>query len=281
MPAEAGDVIDDLTALAGFRLCFDPTTLAIEADSGFSFIEHPRHVADLRAVLERPDAAADDLEVYRTYLPADVPPAASEPMARLQLTFSLVAVAPLRVGREFAKTHGHLHSLLPGTRMTTPEVYALLRGRLTLLLQRDDPGKPDALDDFVALELAPGDILTIPPNYAHALANRDATPGLLAGLYGTPEVFPAEYGAVERHGGFGYRLVADTNGRAHLQANPRYRDLPQPRILARPFGTLFTAPEPGAPLWTTFIRTPDVYAFLTEPAAALRRFGPSGRGDEG
>jgi oxalate decarboxylase/phosphoglucose isomerase-like protein (cupin superfamily) len=265
-------VIHDVSRIAGFSLLIDDSSLTVRAGDGFDFAEHPHYIRDLRLVLETPDAAPSDREVYRTYLPRALPPGPAALLDKLGLAFSLVAVRPLLVGREFAKTRGHLHALIPGTQLTSPEVYAQLHGCLTVLLQRSSTRDPEAVDDFVVGHLVAGSVLVVPPGYAHALVNSHNQLGLLAGLYADPVHAPPRYEPIEHHGGFAYRIVADGPQEWRYERNSRYSSAAEPRILPpNPVGP-FRAPAPGEALWTTFVRSPAMYEFLARASAAEARF---------
>ena len=266
----------DLSSVAGFPLSFDDESLAVVTDPGFAFAVKQQLAGGMRAVLATPDAVPADTEVYRTYLPRMFPSDATAALERLELTYSLVAVRPGRVGREFNKTRGHLHAILPGTSLTSPEVYAQLSGHLTLLLQRASDAGNGIIDDFIAHELDPGSMVVIPPGYAHALANPHQEPALLAGLYGNPIRYPPRYEAISRFGGFAYRVVSDGRGGSAFEPNPRYASVPPPGALRSPPDGLFAAPNPLDPLWASFLRSPDAYAFLSGADAARARFGRSG-----
>jgi oxalate decarboxylase/phosphoglucose isomerase-like protein (cupin superfamily) len=263
----------DLSSVAGFPLIFDEVSLEVVTDPGFAFAEKHQLAGGMRAVLETPDAVPPDIEVYRTYLPRLFPSDATAALERLEMTYSLVALRPGRIGREFNKTRGHLHAILPGTSLTSPEVYAQLSGRLTLLLQRASTADNRIIEDFVIHELEPGSLVVIPPGYAHALANPYQEPGLLAGLYGNPIRYPPRYEVIRRLGGFAYRVVSAAHGASAFELNPRYESVPPPCALGSPPDGLFAAPNPLDPLWSSFLRTPDAYAFLSEADAARARFG--------
>jgi oxalate decarboxylase/phosphoglucose isomerase-like protein (cupin superfamily) len=265
-------VIHDISSVAGFPLSFDDRSLSIVAGPGFSFAEQSRTVGDLRILLEAPDAAPADQEVYRTYLPQTFPSEAAAALDRLGLTFSLVAVRPGCIGREFDKTRGHLHAILPGTSLTSPEVYAQLSGRLTLLLQRAAIAEDGIIEDFVVINLVPGSVVVIPPGYAHSLANPYGEAAILAGLYGDPAQYPPRYELISRFGGFAYRVVTDGPAGSRLLLNERYASVTPPRVVASSAKGSFATPDPSGPLWTSFLRSPDAYRFLSQGAAARARF---------
>jgi oxalate decarboxylase/phosphoglucose isomerase-like protein (cupin superfamily) len=265
-------VIHDISSVAGFLLSFDDRSLSVVAGPGFGFVERSLTVDDLRIVLESPDSAPADREVYRTYLPRTFPTEAATALDRLDLTYSLVAVRAGCIGREFDKTRGHLHAILPGTSLTSPEIYAQLSGRLTLLLQRTATAEGGVIEDFVVIDLVPGSLVVIPPGYAHGLANPYGEAAILAGLYSDPVRYPPRYEPISRYGGFAYRVVTDGPAGSQLVPNERYASVPPPRVVAPSADGEFATPDPSGPLWTSFLHSPDAYRFLSRGDAAQARF---------
>jgi glucose-6-phosphate isomerase len=277
----------DLSDVAGFPLRLDPDTIAIDSGGGIVFQHSTRTAGALRDVLESPEAVPSETPVYHLSTIATAPPAADEALSRLGLILGLVLVRPIRIGREFAKTFGHYHPAIPGTAHGYPEVYTQYYGRLTLLLQKRQPSA-DTLADCVAIEMEPGMSATIPPGYAHVLINTTGEPVLLAGLYG--RAFSPDYDPIRRRRGMAYYFVAGSgSGRdgasgsgwsgghggsaVAVERNPRYEEAPPLRTIHVVAGTPFASPEPGMPVWESFLRRPETYAFLTQAEAVNERYG--------
>jgi glucose-6-phosphate isomerase len=264
-------VSERLDAVAGFALSFDPAHMQLETFDGVSFRPVSRTARDLGDVLREPEAIDPDREVYRAYYPVAVPTDVRHELVTLGLTYSFVMMPPLRVGREFVKTAGHYHPLIPDSPLAYPEVYTQLFGRLTLLLQRRDPADPERIDDCVVVDMVPGMVITLPPGYAHVLINTTDEPALMAGLYA--DVFQPDYGPIRRRRGMAYYVLAPDGDGIVVEPNPRYRDAPPLRRLTWLDGTPFAPIEPGIPLWQSFLRNPAAYAFLTQPEAVVAHFG--------
>src|SRR5262245_25635208 len=110
----------DLTALAGFPLLFDTTALTVATDSGLRLDAQARRVGQMAAVLLEPEARPAKDELYsigRVYDDLHSRPR----LEQARLAFGYVLVPPRRVGREYAKTQGHYHPAMPGSRMSYPE----------------------------------------------------------------------------------------------------------------------------------------------------------------
>jgi glucose-6-phosphate isomerase len=260
----------DLSHFAGFSLWFDPQALDIEVDAELTFERGCRTAHEMREVLLAPETLAPETELYYLYHLVQAPARVMQSLGQYDLTYGPVLLPPRRIGREYIKTSGHYHPPLAGTSHGFPEIYTQLHGRLLLFLQKRDPANPERLADCALVEMTPGFVITIPPGYAHVLINATDEPALMAGLYG--KAFKPDYQPVRARRGLAYYLVADNGGIA-VEPNPRYPDAPPLRRLGDLIGTPFEPPEPEVPVWQSFVTHPEIYAFLTQPDAALVRFG--------
>jgi glucose-6-phosphate isomerase len=267
----------DLSHFAGFKLSLDPTNLEIETADGLVLRRVSRTAGELEPVLLSPGEVAPQTELYRNYLLEEAPEDARLALARDNLDFSLVFMPPMMVGREFVKTMGHYHPLIPGTNMAFPEVYAQFFGRLLLLLQKRKPADPNRVEDCALVELTPGYVITIPPGYAHVLINASEEPALMGGLYGSQRAFKPDYAPVKEKRGLAYYVVAQ-DGQIAVEPNPNYADSPPLRRLADLSDTPFAPVEPGAALWQSLLARPELYAFLSRPDAATRHFNSPNNG---
>ncbi len=260
----------DLSQYVGFPLEFDPAVLQIATPADMVFERQSRQGQHLQDVLLSPEAVAPDADVYYLFYPKRLPSEAQAALDSYALTYSLVLLPSLCIGREFVKTAGHYHPPIPGTALPYPEVYTQLYGTLHLLLQKRDPCDPEQIEDCRLVEMTPGFSLTIPPGYAHVLINTTQEPGLMAGLYGRD--FKPDYRPVRHKRGLAYYLVAD-NGAVSIQPNPNYERVPPLQYLTELQATPFDYPDAGRPLWSSFLDSPHRYAFLTQPSEVLRLFG--------
>jgi glucose-6-phosphate isomerase, archaeal len=257
----------DLSGGAGFPLTLDAASGALTGGGSIRFGRVARRLANLRPVLFEPDGVAPDTELYWNYPLLDAGPAAGA-LAERNLTYSCVLLPPLKIGREFVKTQGHYHPAMPGSDIEYPEVYTHLWGEPLLLLQHRQNGEMNRVDDCVLVELRAGTSIAIPPGYAHVLINRSQQPAAIAGLYSRS--FAPIYEPVNRTAGAAYYLIDDPD--SPVIANPRYTEHPPLRQLIEPAGTIFESPDTCQTLWVSFVSDPERYDFLSDPAAAQRRF---------
>lgn len=261
----------DLTRLAGFKLFLDLSNLEIETGDGVVLRRVNRTAGELGSVLLSPGQVAPKTELYRNYLLEEAPQDARQALTRYGLDFSLVLMPPMRVGREFVKTMGHYHPPIPCTNLGFPEVYAQLCGRLLLLLQKRCPTNLDHVEDCVLVEMTPWSVITLPPDYAHVLVNASDEPGLMAGLYANQQSFKPDYTPIKNNRGLAYYVVAQGR-QVGIEPNLNYASVPPLRRLTELRGTPFAPVEPNMALWQSLLRRPELYAFLSQPDAAKRRF---------
>ena len=258
----------DVSQYTGFELQLDPTTYLLNAPEGFSFKRSSRTIGEMATVLLEPNARPANELLYHVFYMEESP--ASSLLNDYGLTYSPVLLPPSTVGSEFVKTAGHYHPVIPDTDIGYPEVYAQIYGRMWLFLQKRDPLHPHTPLDCVLVEFTPGVTVTIPPEYAHVLINPTDEPALMAGIYSVN--FKPEYTEVKAHKGLAYYLVKHKHGMA-IQPNLNYENPPPITLLTDVRGTIFEPPQADVPLWTSFLQSPQMYAFLHDADAARARYG--------
>ena len=258
----------DLTAQVGFPLLLDSATLEVITPGEISFIRETRRMGELQSVLHEPSALPDTTPLYWNYKLKDAG-SAERDISELRLTFGLVCLPPLKIGREYVKTHGHYHSVMPGSTIAFPEVYTHYYGEVYLYLQRRQQGSTSALDDCVLYRMIPGHSIMIPPGYAHILINPSSKPALMAGLYALDAVH--EYDPIRKMAGGAYYFI-EQDSEMKVIPNPHYFESPPLREVVELHGTRFAPPAGNLPLWSAFVQDPQSFAFITNPHLAALQF---------
>ena len=111
-------------------------------------------------------AGAEDFELYYMYRDLFLSRADKEKLLQQGLRYDITIIPPNMLGREYIKTAGHYHPLVPGGSVTYPELYEVLEGEALYLLQNQD------LSDVVAVYASAGDKVLVPPGYGHITINR-------------------------------------------------------------------------------------------------------------
>lgn len=167
----------------------------------------------------------------------------------LPVGYDITVIAPLPMGWELPKTHGHAHVRPDGSGRGYPELYQVLSGEAGFLFQDTAPG-PSARR-AVLIEAGAGESVVIPPLVHHVTINLGPTPLIVADAVCRES--DDDYSAIRAAHGMAYLLGA--NGRAI--PNPSYRALPE---------LLRTRAQPWAgasdDVYRTLIREPDVLEWL-------------------
>jgi glucose-6-phosphate isomerase len=262
----------DLFTTSGLPIFFDTDNLEVIADGGYKLEAVSRTVGQLSKVLRFPFEKEPPTEIYRNYLFEQMPEHERQVLAKYNLSYSMVMMPPGIIGSEYAKTMGHYHPPVPGTNLGFPEVYTQLCGTLVLLMQKTAPEKRGDVEEFIAVKMTPGTIVTIPPEYAHVLVNISDEPGLMAGLYGSQTSFKPDYMPVESRKGLAYYLL-DESGKLVIEPNAIYLNPPAFQWISDLNNTQFKPVDGEKPVWTSYMENPDLYAFLTQSSALVERFG--------
>ncbi|CAB1130199.1 putative GPI domain-containing protein [Candidatus Hydrogenisulfobacillus filiaventi] len=226
LPARAGIPLD-LRA---------PLGVPVTASEGPLFLNGPvwraegfraRSLEEMRPFLADPDADGPPV-LYFLY--HDLRPVGRAAGA---VEVHLTWLNPGLVGEEWVKTAGHDH-VGAGRHPGYPELMEVVHGRVLVLLQRmRGQGR---LAEVLLVTAETGDLLWIPPGYAHLAVN----PGLEAAvlLHARARSCRVDYEGMARYRGAGYYL-----GPGGAIPNPNYVDVPPPvRLTARDL-----APPQGMP----------------------------------
>ena len=121
-------------------------------------------------------------------------------LVNMHLLYGAVTYSAGRLGREPVRSQGHIHKQSNHAKgWSTPEVYEIWSGKAVIYMQesaKSDPGR------CYAVYAEPGDVVIVPPGWAHATISAD------------PE-FPLTFGAwCDRNYGFDYDDVRSHGGLA-------------------------------------------------------------------
>jgi len=181
-------------------------------------------------------------------------------LLRRHLLFGVVTYAKGRLGTEPVRSQGHVHRKAAHSGWSPPELYEIWSGRAIVTMQEraaDDPGR------CFAIEAGPGEVVVVPPGWAHATVSADAGEAMTFGAWCDRE-YGFEYDEVRARGGLAWfpRLAPD--GGVEWQANPRYAARPLVERRARAYPELGLVA--GEPIYLTFARDPEAVQWVSDPA---------------
>jgi glucose-6-phosphate isomerase len=172
------------------------------------------------------------------------------------LLFGAVIYAKGCLGNELVRSQGHVHAASARSGASTPELMGIWTGQAIVYLQEhlaDDPGR------CIAIFAREGDIVVVPPAWAHQVISANPNENLAFGAWCVRD-YRFEYAEVRsRHGLAWYPLL---RGDALCwQANPLYRDRPLEFCAARQY------PELGLngsrPIYAEFECSPESLSWIT------------------
>lgn len=180
------------------------------------------------------------------------------------LLFGCVTYAKGRLGDETVRSQGHVHKISSHSGWAAPEIYEIWAGKAFIYMQEfaaDDPGR------CYAIEAEPGNIVVIPPGWAHTSMSADPSEYLTFGALCDRE-YGFLYEEVRRRHGLAWYALLDSNGHICWAPNPNYQrsDL----IVRKPGDYQAFGLERGRPLYAQFEANPDKLQWVSKPGFAVR-----------
>jgi glucose-6-phosphate isomerase len=232
---------------------------------GFKFGEsvfgpHPelRSLAALRPALRDPQVEGPD-PVYAIVMDIGKPmhrPALKQRM----LLFGAVTYAKGRLGDEVVRSQGHVHKISSHSGWMPPEIYEIWDGRAFIYMQEfaaDHPGR------CFAVEASPGDIVIVPPGWAHTSMSADPSEHLTFGALCDRE-YGFHYEEVRRRHGLAWHALLDPRDKIYWEANQNYQKSELIVCTPRDYGAFGI--ERGRPLYSQFEMSPDKFQWVSKPA---------------
>jgi len=145
--------------------------------------------------------ARDDTPLYEVYERA-------RPAVAGELLHGLSVVHPGKVGDEYYMTRGHFHDEL-----ATAEIYYCLHGTGMMVMETPEGA-------WAVEPLAPGNVLYVPPRWAHRSVNTGVGEDLVT-FFVYPGNAGHDYATIARQGF--RKLVVERDGSPHVIDNPRWR----------------------------------------------------------
>lgn len=181
-------------------------------------------------------------------------------LQKMMLLYGVVTYAAGRLGEEPVRSQGHIHKKSSHSGWSPPEVYEIWSGKAIIYMQeyaKDNPGR------CFAVYAGPGDIVVVPPEWAHATISADPETPLTFGAWCDRE-YGFLYDEVRAHNGLAWFPLLDEKGEITWQANPNYEQSElikkSPENYSENFGI-----EPSKPIYKQFENNPDMFQFVSQP----------------
>jgi glucose-6-phosphate isomerase, archaeal len=176
------------------------------------------------------------------------------------LLFGLVTFAAGRLGSEPVRSQGHVHRISRHSGWSPPELYEIWSGRAVVYMQEfaeDDPGR------CFAVEAEPGDVVVVPPGWAHATVSADPGQAMTFAAWCDRE-YGFLYDEVRARGGLAWFAVLDADGRLEWRPNPKYQRRELCVGAPREYGDLGL--NFATPIYMQFEKDPSSVQWVSDPA---------------
>lgn len=241
----------------GFSIQADLSNLEFQyGDGTFGPQTEKRRLDAIRQSLSDPDVDGPDI-VYAVAM--DVGKEKDrEDLIKRNLLYGAMIFEKGTVGKEPVRSQGQVHASSPSCNDSTCEVYEIWAGAAYIYMQQttaDDPGK------CMAVYGEPGDIIIVPPHWAHCTINADPSEPMLFGAWCVRD-YGFDYTGVRAHHGVAYypTIKQDT---IEFVANPMYHAQPIEIQKARNYPEFGL--EKGVPIYTQYEQDPNRFEFVTNP----------------
>lgn len=176
------------------------------------------------------------------------------------LLFGVVTYASGQLGDEPIRSQGHIHKVSKHSGWSPPEVYEIWQGSAYIYMQesaQDQPGRCFAVHAY------PGDVVVVPPNWAHATISANTKEALTFGAWCDRE-YGFEYEDVRRHQGLAWYPQIQSDGNLIWTHNERYEYSELMIKSPSPYKQLGI--EKGIPIYEQFEISPERFQWVSKPA---------------
>ncbi len=216
-----------------------------------------RRLDSIRSSLSDPACSGPD-PVYAIAMDVGKEEHRAELQART-LLFGLVTFAVGRLGEEPVRSQGHVHRISSHSGWSPPELYEIWSGRAVIYMQEfaaNDPGR------CFAVEAGPGDVVVVPPGWAHATLSADPARPMTFAAWCDRE-YGFLYDEVRKRGGLAWYAVLDAAGRLEWRPNPKYRK--SQLVVGPPRDYRELGLDRSTPIYARFEQDPSSVQWVSEP----------------
>jgi len=241
----------------GFDISWETGPLGFNYGEGvFGPEVEERRLDDIRKSLRDPNADGPDI-VYAIAM--DVGKEVhKEILAEKMLLFGVMTYAKGRLGDELIRSQGHIHKISSHSNWAPAEIYEVWEGEAIIYMQetaKDNPGK------CYAVYAKAGDVVIVPPNWAHATISANPNVALTFGAWCDRE-YGFEYEEVRAHKGLAWYPLLDGDD-IKWEHNEHYEDTGL--IKKEPSDYSYLGLQKGVPVYEQFAKNLDLFQFVSKP----------------
>lgn len=245
----------------GFILEANTDTLEFTyGENTFGPVTEKRKLDDIRSSLSDPNVQGPDI-VYAVAMDVGKQEHKEDLISRNLLYGAMIFEKGI-VGEEPVRSQGHVHAISSSCNASTCEVYEIWAGEAYIYMQEtdhDDPGR------CFAVHAKQGDVVIVPPGWAHCTINADPSQPMLFGAWCVRD-YGFDYDGIRAHKGVAYfPKVRDTE--IEFVANPEYGKSTLEICEARTYPEFHL--QPGVPIYTQYEQNHELFRFVTDPNCAV------------
>jgi len=243
----------------GLNIKVQPNLEITYSDDTYGPENEQRHLDDIRQSLLDPSASGPSL-VYAIAM--DVGRRKDfEDLKKRMLLYGVCAYSKGKIGREPVRSQGHIHAISASCQSSTPEVYEVWSGEAIIMMQ---PNATDTPERCYAVHVKPGEVVVVPPKWAHCTINGDPKNDMIFGAWCIRD-FGFEYDAVRAHHGLAFYPIANEDDTIGWLPNQQYRNVELIDKNVRSYQQDLKI-TPQIPIYQQYIDQNDKFDFVTNPS---------------
>lgn len=186
-------------------------------------------------------------------------------MIERHLLYGAVTYAKGTLGKEPVRSQGHIHAISQSCGMSTCEVYEIWSGEAYIYMQetaKDNPGR------CYAVHAKPGDVVIVPPGWAHSTIVADVSQNMSFGAWCVRD-FGFDYEDVRAHKGVAWFPVVEDEKIKFIKNEEYTVDeiiVKEPREYTE-FGI-----QKGVSIYQQFVENPDKFLFVSNPSIVKKQW---------
>jgi glucose-6-phosphate isomerase len=225
----------------------------------FGPLVETRKLDDIRKSLLDPDCDGPEI-VYAIAM--DVGKIEHKPILhKKMLLFGAVTYAAGKLGNEPVRSQGHIHKKSSHSGWSPPEIYEIWNGSAIIYMQeyvKDDPGR------CFAVYAKAGDVVVVPPEWAHATISADPCTPLTFGAWCDRE-YGFLYDEVRAKKGLAWYPLVNPENEIYWIPNPNYQA--SQLIEKQPADYSSTLHiDMAKTIYNQFEQHPDRFQFVSKPS---------------
>lgn len=177
----------------------------------------------------------------------------------MHLLYGVVTYAAGKLGNEPIRSQGHIHKVSSFSCWSTPEIYEIWSGQAVIYMQEyadDRPGR------CFAVYAGPGEVVIVPPYWAHATISANPGQPLTFGAWCDRD-YGFVYEGVRKHRGIAWYPAFNEKNEIQWTANPCYE--PSRLICKSPAAYPAFGIEKGKSIYRTFEEAPETFLYVPSP----------------